>query len=64
MNVQTGKQRNFVLKVPKADKAKGQSLELAGKFKCTMPISPDDLEDAMAVENRLGGMELSEMGLN
>ena len=59
-----GKQRNFVLKVPKADKAKGQSLELAGKFKCTMPISPDDLEDAMAVENRLGGMELSEMGLN
>lgn len=59
-----GKQRNFVLKVPKADKAKGQSLELAGKFKCTMPVSPYDNENALSVENRLRGMELFELKLN
>mgnify|MGYP004542215849 FL=1 len=59
-----GKQRNFVLKVPKADKAKGQSLELAGKFKCTMPVSPHNNEDALSVENRLGDMELYEIKLN
>lgn len=59
-----GKQRNFVLKVPKADKAKGQSFELAGKFKCTIPVSPHNNEDALSVENRLGGMELYEIKLN
>lgn len=59
-----GKQRNFVLKVPNADTAKGQSLELAGKFKCTMPVSPHDNEDALSVENRLVGMELFEIKLN
>ena len=59
-----GKQRNFVLKVPKADKAKGQSLELAGKFKCTMPVSPYDNENALSVERRLRGMELFEIKLN
>lgn len=59
-----GKQRNFVLKVPKADIAKGQSLELAGKFKCTMPVSPHNNEDALSVENRLGSMELYEIKIN
>lgn len=59
-----GKQRNYVLKVPNADTAKGQSLELAGKFKCTMPVSPHVNEDAQSVENRLGGMELFEIKLN
>ena len=59
-----GKQRNYVLKVPNADIAKGQSIELAGKFKCTMPVSPHDNEDALSVENRLGGMELFEIKFN
>ena len=59
-----GKQRNYVLKVPNADIAKGQSIELAGKFKCTMPVSPHDNEDALSVENILGGMELFEIKFN
>lgn len=57
-------QRNFVLKVPKAYKAKGQSEELADRFECTMPISPDDTEVPQAVENRLRGMEVSKIKLS
>lgn len=57
-------QRNFVLKVPKANKAKGQSEQLADRFECTMPISPDDTEVPQSVENRLRGMEISKIKLN
>lgn len=52
------KQRNFVLKVPKADMSKGQSKALAELFMCSMPISPNGNEDILTVTNRLGGMEL------
>lgn len=47
------KQRNFVLKVPKADISRGQSKELASRFKCTKPISPEENDGIIDIESRL-----------
>ena len=55
------KQRNFVLKVPKAIVAKGQSQELASLFKCTQPISPEGDEDIMDMESRLRTLSFGEV---
>ena len=57
------RQRNFVLIVPNASQAKGQSPELASLFRCTEPISPEEGEDACSLEQRLNGMNLEELKL-
>ena len=60
---QDRRQRNFVLIVPNATQAKGQSPELAGLFRCTEPISPKEREDACDFEKRLNGKDLEELKL-
>jgi len=47
------KQRNFVLKVPQANKSKGYSQKLAEMFKCSLPISPEEYEAATDIEAKL-----------
>lgn len=48
--------RNFVLIVPDANLASGQSSKLASLFKCTMPASPNG-ENVEEMENRLCQMD-------
>lgn len=48
--------RNFVLIVPDANMASGQSSKLASIFKCTMPASPNG-ENVEEMANRLRQME-------
>ena len=58
-----GRQRNFVLIVPNASQAKGQSQELAGLFRCTEPISPEEEEDIRELETRLDCMKMRDLQL-
>lgn len=47
------KQRNFVIKVPKAYISRGQSKELASLFECTLPISPEENDGILDIELKL-----------